>query len=141
MDHGNITLALHLVGVLMWVGASFSAGLLAATLDPENAKQTSLHLRGLMRRVATPGLLLAWVGGLGRLVPNFQEVYAAAGWMHTKLALAVVVSGLTGALSARLRRAADGQKISDPSRFRIMGIVILSLAAAIVLLAVLKPGL
>ena len=140
MDHLSITLAIHLIGVLMWIGASFSAGLLAAWSPPEHTAETAANLRRLVRRVAVPGLLLAWIGGLGRLIPEFGDVYARAGWMHTKLLLVLVISGLTGAMSARLGRLAQGEGMEGASSLRTFGLIILASAAAVVLLAVLKPG-
>jgi len=140
MDHSSIALALHLIGVLMWVGASFSAGLLAAWAPPEDAAKTAATLRTLVRRVAVPGLLLAWLGGLAQLIPDFGEVYARAGWMHGKLLLVLIISGLTGVLSARLGRLAENEAVESAGRLRIFGLLILTLAAVVVLLAVVKPG-
>ena len=138
MDHLSGTLALHLIGVLVWIGATFSAGALAAMTTEAEAPATATKLRSLIRKFAVPGMILAWIGGLGRLMPEFADVYAKAGWMHTKLLLVLIISGLTGVMGAKLRRAAAGE--GDLSGPRKLGYTVIALAAVVVVLAVVKPG-
>jgi len=138
MDHLSATVALHLIGVLFWVGSTFSAGAIAALSTEDDAQASAAKLRKLIRRFAVPGMLLAWIGGLGRLMPDFADVYAKAGWMHGKLTLVLIISALTGVMSAKLRRAAAGEGTLDAPRK--LGYLVMLLAAAVVILAVVKPG-
>ncbi len=52
----------------------------------------------------------------------------------------LIISGLTGILSARLGRLSEGEAVESAGRLRIFGLLILTLAAVVVLLAVVKPG-
>ena len=110
--------ALHLCGALMWIGGTATIAMAAIGLDASSQKAGASALRSAMRRLATPGMLLAFVGGLGILIPSFTTVYARAGWMHTKLLLVLVAAGLSGAISGFLRRAANGEKRGQPGQRR-----------------------
>ena len=129
---------MHLIGVLVWIGSTFSAGAIAAMTTEEESQATARKLSRLIRRFVVPSMILAWVGGLGRLMPDFYNIYSTAGWMHTKLLLVLLISALTGVMGAKLRRAAVGE--GDLSAPRKLGYTVIALAAAVVTLAVVKPG-
>jgi len=116
---------LHLLGVVLWIGAT-AAALLVVPMVPDAAR--------VVLAVGTPGLLLAWNGGLAQLLPNFTTLYAKAGWMHTKLTVALVASGLTGVAIGRLRRIANpaaGATLptAGPLRGYALGILVLGVVA------------
>lgn len=125
---------LHLLGVVLWIGAT-AAALLVVPMVPDAARQaTALAARRVVLAVGTPGLLLAWIGGLAQLLPNFTTLYAKAGWMHTKLTVALVASGLTGVAIGRLRRIANpaaGATLptAGPLRGYALGILVLGVVA------------
>ena len=95
-------------------------------------------LRKVSLRVTTPAMLVAFAGGFGMLIPNFAEVYAKQGWMHTKLTLLVVLAGATGVLTGRLRRWADGQEVSEKTFSRLAWVIAL-LGVLIVTFAIFRP--
>lgn len=133
--------ALHLVGAILWVGGVAFVGILAmaaATAEVEPQKVARLGRIGVLARV-TVGMGLAWVAGLLMLVPNFADVYARAGWMHAKLTMILVASGLTGALSGHLRKAANGDVALSPGKVRGLSSAVLAVATLIVFLAIMKP--
>lgn len=104
----NLALMTHLVGAVLWIGGSVVAGLAATDIarSLSHGRSTALSaIRRTMLRVVTPGLLLAWVGGLTMFIGEIG-VYRSAGWLHTKITVALVLAALTGVLTARLRRAA-----------------------------------
>lgn len=131
---------LHSFGVALWIGGIVAAALAAAYAPSDAHRQAAASSRTAVLYVATPGLLLAWIGGLMRLLPLFGEVYAKAGWMHGKLTIALVVTGLTGMLTGHLRKAAAGSGVIKPGLLRGVGWAIAGLAAAITFLAVFRPG-
>jgi uncharacterized membrane protein len=90
--------------------------------------------------VATPGLLLAWAGGLTMLIPHFSEMYMRAGWMHGKLTVAVIATALTGVVTGKVRRVARDEALASPGLMWTLGILLVLLGAAAVVLAVLRPG-
>jgi uncharacterized membrane protein len=93
----------------------------------------------VITRVVTPAMLVAWLGGLGILLPAFTTVYAKAGWMHGKLTLVLIASGLSGVIAGRLRRASQGEKL-EAGPMRALGLVVLTIAIVIVGRAVFRPG-
>ena len=128
-----------MLGFMVWIGGAIAISLAAsATTETPQATRGNLHRASMA--VVAPGILAAWVGGLGMLLPHFSEVYARAGWMHTKLTLLILLSGLTGALSAKLRKSANGSSDVSAATFRKIGVVMFLLASVVISLAVIRPG-
>lgn len=132
-----LTRALHFVGVILWMGGTISSVLLAAY-----AASVGVNVAGPTRRVlvtvATPAMIAAWLGGLGTLIPLWSTTYAHAPWMHGKLALVFLASGLSGAISGTLRRAESGEV--PAAKLRGFAIALLFVTLAVIALAVIKPG-
>lgn len=129
--------AAHVFGVILWIGGTATAALIVAFAAGEASAKVAAAARRAVLLVATPGLVLAWLAGLLVLVPGWAG-YKSAGWMHTKLTVALVVTGLTGMLTGRLRRAASGAD-SKPGLLRGLALGILALAVAVLVLARLQP--
>ncbi|MFW6051754.1 MAG: hypothetical protein ACODAU_11300 [Myxococcota bacterium] len=131
---------LHFVGNIFWLGGVVSVGLVGAGLAGASERSHAAPLRRTALTIATPGMVLAWLGGLGMLLPAWGEVYARAGWMHGKITLALIAAALTGVLTGRLRRAANGTGELKPGLLRGLSWTVLVLALLTVGLAVLRPG-
>jgi putative membrane protein len=128
---------LHFLGIVFWVGSAVAAAMIAsrpATFGGGAAQ----GLRTVTVRVTTPAMLVAFAGGFGMLIPRFAELYAKQGWMHAKLALLLVLAGVTGVLTGKLRRWAQGQDV-DPTTFGRLAWAVAVLAILIVTLAVFRP--
>lgn len=132
MTELNLTLrALHLLGAILWIGGAVAVALSAAAVarDAKDGAAASA-LRRVALRVATPGMVLAWAGGLTLLVMGWAG-YQRAGWMHAKLLFVLVAAGLTGVLSARLRRWAAGGELAVASvrglAYGLLGLALLVL--------------
>ncbi len=138
----NIAIATHLIGMALWIGGAATAAMVAAAAarEGEAGRPTLAAARRAVLFVATPGMLLAWIAGLSYLVPNFTTLYARAGWMHGKLTLLIILTGITGVLTGRLRRGAAGTKPVSPGMMGGLSLAVVVIAALIVFLAVLKPG-
>lgn len=137
MTTNHLALIAHLLGMAFWIGGMVTAATVAS-VSKDDEKGLGAARKAIFQW-ATPGMLLAWAGGLTMLIPNFTSTYASAGWMHAKLTFVVVLSGLTGVMTARIRKAAAGTK---PLSGRLVdGLAwALTVGAMIVLaLAVLKP--
>lgn len=128
---------LHFVGVVFWVGTALAVSMIASARASQDAALGSA-LRRVTLRVTTPAMVIAFAGGLGMLIPKFTDVYAKQGWMHAKLALLLVLAGVTGVLTGKLRRWADGQEI-DPKTFQRLAWAFAVLPIFIVTLAVFRP--
>ncbi len=138
----DLAIATHLIGMIFWVGGASAAAMMAAAAarDGDAGRLTLASARRAVLMLSTPGRLIAWIAGLSYLVPNFTAFYAHAGWMHGKLTLVVIMTGLTGVLTGHLRKAAAGKKPASPGLLGGVGLAIVVTAALIVFLAVLKPG-
>ncbi|MGB5193832.1 MAG: CopD family protein [Polyangiales bacterium] len=128
---------LHFLGITFWIGSAVAVAIAAAAPTPweSGIAQT---LRKVTVRVTTPAMLVAFAGGLGMLIPNFADVYAKQGWMHSKLTLLLILAGVTGVLSGKLRRWADGEEIG-PKTFSRLAVAISVLSILIVTFAVFRP--
>ena len=137
MTMNQLALVAHLLGVVLWVGGMVTALTVAA------ASKGDVKALGAARKAtiqwATPGLLLAWAGGLGMLIPNFGLLYATAGWMHAKLTVAVVLTALTGVATGRIRKAAAGTKEASGGLLDGLAYGIAIGAMAVIALAGRKP--
>lgn len=129
--------AAHVFGVILWIGGTATAALIVAFAAADASAKVAAAARRAVLYVATPGLLLAWLAGLVVLITGWAG-YKSAGWMHTKLTVALVVTGLTGMLTGRLRRAAGGGD-AKPGLLRGLALGILALAVAVLVLARLQP--
>ena len=137
MTYVNLALrAFHLFGAILWIGGTVAVGL-AAAAAAEHRREASAALRRVALRVAAPGMVLAWVGGLTLLAMGWSG-YRRAGWMHTKLLLVLVAAGLTGALTGRLRRWAAGDELSVQA-VRGLAFALLVLAGLVLLMVFFGP--
>ncbi len=130
---------LHLVGVILWIGGTVAAGLIASGAKDEARQGTAIAVRRVILMVVTPGMVLAWLAGLTMLVPGWTTLYARAGWMHGKLTGALVATALTGVITGRIRRAAGGD-VGRLGPLRTLALVTLAVAVVVVALAVFQPG-
>ncbi len=138
-DLGLVLRALHVLGVIAWVGGVLACGLMVALADGESRRGAAAAARKALRIVVNPAMLVAWIVGLAILIPNFAGYYAKAGWMHAKLTLVFVASGMTGVLGGTLKRIAAGGD-ARLGRVRILAIGIFVIAVIAVFLVELQPG-
>lgn len=130
---------LHVFGVVLWAGGMATAAAAAITLvgKPEAAREAGMDaVRNALRILATPGLLLAWLGGLAMLITNWSTVYAHAGWSHGKLTVGIALSGVHGMLLARTRPG----RATSARPFVIALVLTLLFALINVGLVVMRPG-
>ena len=128
---------LHFLGVAFWIGSAVAVAIAAAAPIPWESG-IAQSLRKVTLRVTTPSMLVAFAGGFGMLIPNFAEVYAKQGWMHSKLTLLHIHAGLTGVLTGKLRRWADGQEVSQKT-FSRLAWGFAAIGVLIVTFAVFRP--
>ena len=124
---------LHFLGITFWIGSAVAVAIAASAPTPWESG-IAQALRKVTVRVTTPAMLVAFAGGFGMLIPNFVEVYARQGWMHSKLTLLLILAGATGVLTGKLRRWAEGQEVSQKTFSRlawaigIIGVLIVTFA-------------
>lgn len=133
--------ALHIIAVIAWMaGMLYLPRLYVYHCEAEPGSRQSetfkVMERRLLRAIINPAMIAAWVFGL-MLVAN-NDLWAA-GWMHAKFALLIVMQ-LVHAGFARWRRYFARDENRHSQRFyRIMNEVPTVLMIGIVVLVVVRP--
>ena len=133
---------LHIGADIVFIAGLLAGALVLAALSFQAASRLQKErrlARAMLRvnRFITGGALtLAWGCGLWLA---WRAGWFASSWLHVKLVIVLVLSGLHGAVSAALRRAgADAPR--TPSRaWRIAPAATLAAVAVVVWLALGKP--
>jgi protoporphyrinogen IX oxidase len=94
----DIAKTLHIVSVIIWVGGMLFASILLAR-QPSTAVPS---LRAMFRLVLTPMMLVVWALGIYLAVSGG---WFSQGWLHAKLLVVVILSGLHGMLIGQMRKA------------------------------------
>ena len=94
----EIATALHIVSVVIWMGGLLFTAILLAR-QPATAVPS---LRSAFRMVLTPAMLLVWALGLYLAISGG---WFSQGWLHAKLLVVVILSGLHGMLIGQMRKA------------------------------------
>lgn len=131
----------HLYSLALFAGSIVTVSALAALA--ERGRDTAMLQTAfrLNRYLVTPvfitaffaGIALAWHGG-----------WYTQPWLIAKFAIVFIMGGVHGSFSGRLRKRAEGAlepQASDSSYFGGMAAAFALFLAAIVSLAVFKPGL
>jgi protoporphyrinogen IX oxidase len=127
--------AAHLVAIMLFVGGALAVAILCQVL-PRLGDQAMVAAQAVRRwdqRVTSPALLATW--GMGLWLASSGHWFTQT-WLQLKLVLVLLLSGLHGMQSGRLRRLAAGGDAAPSS----MTPVLLICIAAIAGLAVLKPA-
>ena len=133
--------ALHIIAVVAWMAAMLYLPRLfvyhaAAPAGSPQSETFKVMERRLLKAIMTPAMIATWVLGLA---VAWEGAFFRAGWLHAKLALVLVLSGLHGYLAATVRRFAEDRNTQDARFYRILNEVPTVALVLIVLLVVLKP--
>ena len=139
MNAADIALVVHLLGLLLWIGGAITASWMAASAVSAGDARSLSSVRSALLAVVAPGILLATIGGLVRLVPMWSAHYAHAPWMHGKLTIGFVLGALHGVLVNRVRKASRGEAV-PAGLFVGLAATYAVLGTAAVALAILRPG-
>lgn len=133
--------ALHVLAVISWM-----AGLLYlprlfvyhAGVAPDSPISETFKVmeRRLLKAIMTPAMIVAWIAGL---VLMWQGEWYRSGWMHGKLALVLLLSGIHGLLAARRRAFAEDRNVHSGRSYRILNEAPTLLMIGIVVLVIVKP--
>jgi putative membrane protein len=137
--------ALHVISVIAWMAALlYLPRLYVYHVDAEAGSQQSetfkVMERKLLRGIANPSMIAAWIFGLLMLWIGFGAgIYQGSGWMHAKLLLVVLMT-VMHMVYARWRKVFEADGNTRSGRFyRIWNEVPAVLMVAIVILAVAEP--
>lgn len=142
MDYYPWLLSAHIVAWVAWMAGMFYLPRLFvyhAEAGPGTPQGDTFKVmeRRLLKAIMNPAMIAVWVTGLWLGIAS--GYIKTAGWLHAKLVLVLLMSGLHGFLAATTRRfAADGNTRS-PKFYRMINEVPTVLLVGIVILAVVKP--
>ena len=133
--------AVHIMAVIAWMsGMLYLPRLMVYHCDAEIGSKQSETFKvmeyRLLHYITTPAMVLVWIFGLYMAIeaPWYDEL-----WLQLKVALVVLMSGLHGFLTARVKDfAADKNRFSQKF-YRIINEVPAVLIVLIVILVVIKP--
>ncbi|WP_353098408.1 CopD family protein [Stenotrophomonas lactitubi] len=126
--------ALHVASALVFVSGVFSvAGFLQlCNYSSADFSEMAATVRRWDRLLTTPAMLMVWAFGLQLAASGG---WYGSGWLQLKLILVVMLSGLHGMQSARLRRLSIGTSVAPSGR----PWVLLGILLGISILVVVKP--
>jgi putative membrane protein len=133
--------ALHVIAVIAWMaGMLYLPRLFVYHCDAPAGSQQSQTFkvmeRRLLRAIINPAMLVVWLSGL---FIAWQGNWFAAPWLHAKLALVLVMSGLHGFLAARTRDFAVDRNTRSARFYRLLNEGPTVLMIGIVVLVIVKP--
>lgn len=133
--------ALHVIAVIAWMaGMLYLPRLFVYHVEAERGSVQSetfkVMERRLLRAIINPAMVVTWSAGLWLAWYGFAF---QAGWLHAKLALVLVLSGVHGYLSAAVRRFAEDRNEKPARHWRIVNEIPTLLMIAIVILVIVKP--
>nr|WP_295662346.1 CopD family protein [Polymorphobacter sp.] len=133
--------AFHVIAVIFWMAGLFMLPrfliyhMESGVGSPEDTAWIERERR-LKRIILTPGLIVVWILGVTLAV---SYGLAGQGWLHTKIALVVLLSGYHGWASATASKFAKGVRPYSNKTLRLLNEVPALAAIAIVILVVVKP--
>ncbi|MBY4894793.1 CopD family protein [Rhodobacteraceae bacterium N5(2021)] len=127
----DIAKTVHIVSVIVWI-----AGMTVAAMSLRTPSPAALPaITAFDRRVTTPAMLLVWVFGLTIAI---QGGWFGQPWLSAKIFLVLILSGLHGMITGRLRRKAWENGSHPDKATRYVFPAGLCLVALVVLLVVTK---
>lgn len=134
--------ALHVISIIAWMAAILYLPRLFmhhSMVEQGSPASESFKVmeRTLLRGVMTPFMIASWVFGLAIVaaIPG----YLSQGWLHSKLLLVVLLTGLHGVFARWVRNFAKDRNRRSRRFYRVMAEAPTVLMVGIVILVVVKP--
>ncbi len=133
--------AFHVIAVIAWMaGMLYLPRLFVYHCEaPKGSIQSEtfkIMERRLLKAIINPAMIATWVLGL---VLAWQGGWWKAGWLHGKLVLVLILSGLHGVYVRRLKEFAADRNTRPARYYRILNEVPTLLMIGIVILVIVKP--
>jgi putative membrane protein len=133
--------AVHVLAVISWMaGMLYLPRLMVYHVDaaPGSVQSETFKVmeRRLLRGIMNPAMIVTWVLGLYLAWAAFGF---KGGWLHGKLLLVVLLSGVHGYLVGRVRDFANDRNTKSGRFYRVINEVPAVLMVGIVILVIVKP--
>ena len=133
--------ALHIIAVIAWMAGMLYLPRLfvyhcEAEIGSKQSETFKVMERRLMRAIINPAMIVTWLAGL---YLAWSGHWFSSGWLHGKLALVILLSGVHGFFS-RCRKDFEADRNRRSQKFfRIINELPTVLVIGIVILVVVKP--
>lgn len=133
--------ALHVIAVISWMAGMLYLPRLfvyhsEVPVGSPQSETFKVMERRLLRAIINPAMVVAWVLGIWLAWSGFGLM---GGWLHAKLALVVILSGVHGYLSRAVRLFSEDRNTKPSRHWRIVNEVPTVLMIGIVILVIVKP--
>ncbi|POR45472.1 protoporphyrinogen oxidase HemJ [Bosea sp. 685] len=133
--------AFHVMAVIAWMASMlylprlmvYHAEAQTGSIQSETFK---IMERRLLKGIMTPSMIVTWILGLYLAWSGFGF---KGGWLHGKILLVFILSGIHGYLVGRVRAFAEDRNLKSARFYRIINEVPAVLMALIVILVIVKP--
>ena len=133
--------AVHVIAIVAWMAGMlylprlfvYHAGVPVGSPQSETFK---LMERRLLRAINTPAMIVVWITGLWLA---YEGGWYKAHWLHGKILLVVLMTGVHGMLAGATRRFGNDANKKSAGYFRVLNEVPTVLLIGIVILVVVKP--
>ena len=133
--------ALHIIAVISWMaGMFYLPRLFVYHTDAEPGSQQSetfkVMERRLLKAIINPAMIVTWGAGL---YLAWSGHWFSAGWLHAKLVLVLVLSGVHGFFARWVKDFAADRNSNSQKFYRLINEIPTLLMIGIVILVVIKP--
>lgn len=133
--------ALHVIAVISWMaGMLYLPRLFVYHCEAETGSKQSetfkVMERRLLKAIINPAMIITWLAGF---YLAWRGHWFASGWLHGKLLLVLILSGVHGFFSRWVKDFAADQNTRSQRFYRIINEVPTVLMIGIVILVVVKP--
>jgi putative membrane protein len=133
--------AFHIIAVIAWMAGMLYLPRLfvyhaESPVGSPQSETFKVMERRLLKAIINPAMTATWVLGL---YLAWSGGWYAAGWLHVKFLLVLVMSGLHGYFSAARRAFAEDRNKKSSRHWRMMNEIPTLLLVIIVVLVVVKP--
>jgi putative membrane protein len=133
--------ALHILAIISWMaGMLYLPRLFVYHCDADAGSKQSetfkVMERRLLRAIINPAMIVTWLAGLHLA---WAGHWFSAGWLHGKLLLVVVLSGVHGFFARCVKDFAADRNRRSQKFYRVINEVPTVLMIGIVILVVVKP--
>ncbi|HYI26266.1 MAG TPA: protoporphyrinogen oxidase HemJ [Bradyrhizobium sp.] len=134
-------LAFHIIAVISWMaGMLYLPRLFVYHCEADAGSRQSETFKvmewRLLKLIINPAMILTWLLGLWLA---WQGGWFAAPWLHAKLALVILMSGVHGMMSRYVKDFAADKNRKSQKFYRIFNEVPTVLMILIVIVVVVKP--
>ncbi|PVE24812.1 protoporphyrinogen oxidase HemJ [Microvirga sp. KLBC 81] len=133
--------AFHVIAVIAWMaGMLYLPRLFVYHCDaPKGSIQSEtfkIMERRLLKAIINPAMIVTWLLGLYMI---WDGGWYTSGWLHAKVALVLILSGVHGVYVRRLKEFAADKNTRPAKYYRILNEVPTVLMIGIVILVIVKP--